>query len=65
MTLEESIYRCETAEKRYKEMAEDCLSVNDYDNFAKYIALAEEERTRINYLKKYKLKNNAGEKQDD
>lgn len=55
MTLEEIIDRCEIIEQRYKEMAEDYLATGDYNNFTKCIALAEEEKLRLNYLKNYKV----------
>lgn len=54
MTLDEYILRCEIAETGYRKAAEDYLSASDYNNFARCIALAEEERVRLNYLKKYK-----------
>lgn len=55
MTLEEIIARCEVIERRYKEMAEDYLATGDYNNFNRYIALAEEEKLRLDYLKNYKV----------
>lgn len=53
MALEENIERCEVIERRYREAAEDYLAVGDYSNFNKCIALAEEEKLRLNYLKNY------------
>lgn len=56
MILEELIERCEVIERRYREAAEDYLAVSDYNNFTKCIALAEEEKLRLNYLKNYTIK---------
>lgn len=55
MRLEETIERCEVIERRYREMAEDYLAIDDYNNFTTCVALAEEEKLRLNYLKSYEV----------
>lgn len=55
MTLKETIEHCEVIERRYREVAEDYLAIGDYNNFTKCIALAEEEKLRLNYLKNYEV----------
>lgn len=55
MRLETTIERCEVIERRYREMAEDYLAIGDYNNFTTCVALAEEEKLRLNYLKSYEV----------